>query len=111
MDWSSDVCSSDLENGDVVAQLQARLMAAGNDGPEAHAYSRPPEVEGEAANRAIMIADMAGVPLYGVHVSCVQAHEAIRRARTKGIRVYGEPLTQRAEGRAGGQEGVSKGRI
>jgi len=82
------------ENGDVVAQLQARLMAAGNNGPEAHAYSRPPEVEGEAANRAIMIADMAGVPLYIVHVSCEQAHEAIRRARQKGMRVYGEPLIQ-----------------
>jgi dihydropyrimidinase len=82
------------ENGDVVAQLQAKLMAEGNTGPEAHAYSRPPEVEGEAVNRAIMIADMAGVPLYVVHVSCEQAHEAIRRARQKGMRVYGEPLVQ-----------------
>src|SRR3546814_21161235 len=61
------------EIGDVVAERQARLMAAGNDGLEAHAYSRPLEVEGEAANRAIMIADMAGVPLYVVHVSCEQA--------------------------------------
>ncbi|TCT09827.1 dihydropyrimidinase [Tepidamorphus gemmatus] len=82
------------ENGDVVAQLQARLLAEGNNGPEAHAYSRPPEVEGEATNRAIMIADMAGVPVYIVHVSCEQAHEAIRRARQKGIRAYGEPLIQ-----------------
>ncbi|MEM9473274.1 MAG: dihydropyrimidinase [Pseudomonadota bacterium] len=82
------------ENGDVVAQLQAKLMAEGNDGPEAHAYSRPPEVEGEATNRAIMIADMAGVPLYVVHTSCEQSHEAIRRARQKGMRVYGEPLIQ-----------------
>ncbi|MDQ0454377.1 dihydropyrimidinase [Rhizobium paknamense] len=82
------------ENGDVVAQMQAKLMAEGNTGPEAHAYSRPPEVEGEATNRAIMIADMAGVPLYVVHVSSEQAHEAIRRARQKGMRVYGEPLIQ-----------------
>ncbi len=82
------------ENGDVVAQLQAKLLAEGSDGPEAHAYSRPPEVEGEATNRAIMIADMAGVPLYVVHTSCEQSHEAIRRARQKGMRVYGEPLIQ-----------------
>ena len=82
------------ENGDVVAQMQAKLMAEGNDGPEAHAYSRPPEVEGEATNRAIMIADMAGCPVYIVHTSCEQAHEAIRRARQKGMRVYGEPLIQ-----------------
>jgi dihydropyrimidinase len=82
------------ENGDVVAELQTRLMAEGNNGPEAHAYSRPPEVEGEATNRAIMIADMAGCPVYIVHTSCEQAHEAIRRARQKGMRVYGEPLIQ-----------------
>jgi dihydropyrimidinase len=82
------------ENGDVVAQLSAKLLAEGNNGPEAHAYSRPPEVEGEATNRAIMIADMVGSPLYVVHTSCEQAHEAIRRARQKGMRVYGEPLIQ-----------------
>ena len=82
------------ENGDVVAELQARLLAEGNTGPEAHAYSRPPQVEGEATNRAIMIADMAGVPLYVVHVSCEDAHEAIRRAKMLGRRVWGEPLIQ-----------------
>ena len=82
------------ENGDVVAELTAKLIAAGNTGPEAHAYSRPPQVEGEATNRAIMIADMAGVPLYVVHTSCEEAHEAIRRARQQGKRVWGEPLIQ-----------------
>ena len=82
------------ENGDIVAELQKKYMEEGLTGPEGHAYSRPPEVEGEAANRAIMIADAAGVPLYIVHVSCEQAHEAIRRARSKGMRVYGEPLIQ-----------------
>ncbi len=82
------------ENGDVVAELTARLLAEGNTGPEAHAYSRPPQVEGEATNRAIMIADMAGVPLYVVHTSCEESHEAIRRARQQGKRVWGEPLIQ-----------------
>jgi len=33
------------ENGDVVAELSAKLLAQGNTGPEAHAYSRPPQVE------------------------------------------------------------------
>lgn len=82
------------ENGDVIAELQKKYMEEGCIGPEGHAFSRPPEVEGEAANRAIMIADAAGVPVYIVHVSCEQAHEAIRRARQKGMRVYGEPLVQ-----------------
>ena len=82
------------ENGDVVAELSAKLLAEGNNGPEAHAYSRPPQVEGEATNRAIMIADMAGAPLYVVHTSCEDSHEAIRRARAQGKRVWGEPLIQ-----------------
>ncbi|MEO0387665.1 MAG: dihydropyrimidinase [Pseudomonadota bacterium] len=82
------------ENGDLIADLQQDMLARGITGPEGHAYSRPPELEGEAANRAITIADAAGVPLYIVHVSCEQAHEAIRRARQKGMRVYGEPLIQ-----------------
>ncbi|MDU3131542.1 MAG: dihydropyrimidinase, partial [Bradyrhizobium sp.] len=82
------------ENGDVVFRLQETLMGKGATGPENHAYSRPPEVEGEATNRAIMIADMAGSPLYVVHTSCREAHEAIARARAAGKRVYGEPLIQ-----------------
>ena len=82
------------ENGEIVAALQKHYMAKGITGPEGHALSRPPDVEGEAANRAIMLADQAGAPLYIVHASCIQAHEAIRRARALGKRVYGEPLIQ-----------------
>jgi len=82
------------ENGDLIASLQQKLMLEGNCGPEAHAYSRPPSVEGEATNRAITIADACGVPLYVVHTSSEDAHEAIRRAQQKGQRVWGEPLVQ-----------------
>jgi dihydropyrimidinase len=82
------------ENGDVVFRLQEHYLAAGTTGPEGHAYSRPPAVEGEATTRAIMIADMAGCPLYVVHTSSREAHEAIARARAAGKRVYGEPLIQ-----------------
>jgi dihydropyrimidinase len=82
------------ENGDIVHRLQEDLMASGMTGPEGHAYSRPPHVEGEATNRAIMIADMVGAPLYVVHTSCRDSHEAIKRAREAGRRVFGEPLIQ-----------------
>ena len=82
------------ENGEAVYYLQNDLLKRGLTGPEAHAWSRPPEVEGEATNRAILLAKLANVPLYVVHTSCRQAHEAIRRARASGQRVYGEPLIQ-----------------
>ena len=82
------------ENGDVVARLQQKYMAAGTTGPEGHAYSRPPEVEGEATNRAIMIADMAGVPLYVVHVSSELPTRRSAAPAQLGKRVYGEPLIQ-----------------
>jgi hypothetical protein len=61
-------------------------------GPEAHPLSRPPECEGEAANRAIRIAEVLKVPVYIVHNSCIQSLEAITRARNEGQRVFGEVL-------------------
>jgi dihydropyrimidinase len=82
------------ENGDVVAELSAKLLREGNRGPEAHAYSRPPQVEGEAAQRAIAIANVLGAPVYIVHVSTEQATQAIARARAAGHRVFGEVLAQ-----------------
>src|SRR5579863_6596014 len=80
------------ENGELVFRLQKKLLAQGINGPEGHPLSRPPEVEGEAANRAIQIAKVLNVPLYIVHNSCRQSLEAITRARNEGQRVYGEVL-------------------
>lgn len=80
------------ENGELVYHLQREILAKGITGPEGHPLSRPPEVEGEAANRAIRIAQVMGTPLYIVHNSCKEAVEAITRARNEGQRVYGEVL-------------------
>lgn len=80
------------ENGELVYNLQQKIFDMGITGPEGHPLSRPPEVEGEAANRAIRIAEVLGVPIYLVHNSCRQSLEAITRARNEGQRVYGEVL-------------------
>ena len=80
------------ENGELVFLLQQEVVKMGITGPEGHPLSRPPMVEGEAANRAIAIADVLGVPIYIVHVSCIEAADAIARARARGQRVYGEVL-------------------
>jgi dihydropyrimidinase len=80
------------ENGELVYLLQKTVAEMGIRGPEGHPLSRPPMVEAEAANRAIAIADVLNVPIYVVHVSCIEAAEAIARARARGQRVYGEVL-------------------
>lgn len=80
------------ENGELVFQLQKEILAQGITGPEGHPLSRPPVVEGEAANRAIQIAQVMNVPIYVVHVSCKESLDAITRARNEGQRVFGEVL-------------------
>ncbi|AWK89506.1 dihydropyrimidinase [Azospirillum thermophilum] len=80
------------ENGELVFRLQQKLLAQGLTGPEAHPLSRPPEVEGEAANRAIQVAKVLGVPVYIVHVSAREALDSIIRGRMDGHRVFGEVL-------------------
>ena len=80
------------ENGELVFQLQQQMLAKGITGPEGHPLSRPPAVEGEAANRAIRIAQVMNVPIYIVHVSCKESLDAIVRARNEGQRVFGECL-------------------
>ncbi len=80
------------ENGELVFHLQQKLLEQGITGPEGHPLSRPPQVEGEAANRAIRIAQTLNVPVYLVHVSCKDSLDAITRARNEGQRVYGECL-------------------
>ena len=88
------LCTVHAENGELVWHLQQQLLAQGITGPEGHPQSRPPEVEGEAANRAIRIAQVLNAPIYVVHVSCKEALEAVTRARLEGQRVYGECLIQ-----------------
>ena len=82
------------ENGELVWRLQQEIYNKGIRGPEGHPLSRPPEVEGEAANRAIRIAEVLGVPLYLVHTSCIDALQAVTRAKLEGQRVFAEVLAQ-----------------
>jgi dihydropyrimidinase len=82
------------ENGDAIDVLVKQALAEGKTEPKYHALTRPPETEGEATNRAIQLARVAGAPLYVVHVSCKEAIEPIEIARDKGWDVWGETCTQ-----------------
>ncbi|MCS7039542.1 MAG: amidohydrolase family protein, partial [Caldilineales bacterium] len=58
------------ENWDIICTLIRRHLAAGRTEPRWHPRSRPELLEGEAAGRAIAIAEFVGVPLHIFHVSC-----------------------------------------
>src|SRR3954453_6188011 len=82
------------ENADAIDVLVKKALAEGHTEPHYHALTRPPETEGEATNRAIQLARVAGAPLYVVHVSCRESVEPIALAREKGWDVWGETCTQ-----------------
>jgi dihydropyrimidinase len=82
------------EHGDSIDVLVKQALAEGKTEPKYHALTRPPETEGEATNRAIQLARVAGCRLYVVHVSCEEAIEPIALARAKGWDVWGETCTQ-----------------
>ncbi|HKH78120.1 MAG TPA: dihydropyrimidinase [Rubrobacteraceae bacterium] len=82
------------ENGDVIAKLQQQALERGDVAPKFHALTRPEEVEAEATNRAIRLAEVAGAPILVVHVSCAPALEAIHLAHERGQTVYAETCPQ-----------------
>jgi dihydropyrimidinase len=82
------------ENGGAIDVIVQRAIAEGKRAPKYHALTRPVTAEAEATSRAIALAEMAGTPVYIVHLSCNEALEKVREARDRGLRVYAETCPQ-----------------
>ena len=82
------------ENGSVIDVLIAKAIAQGKTAPEWHALTRPMTAEAEATHRAIALAEMAGVPIYFVHLSAGDAMEEVRAARGRDLPVFAETCPQ-----------------
>jgi dihydropyrimidinase len=82
------------ENGSAIDVIVQQALAQGKKAPKYHALTRPTTAEAEAVGRAIALAEMAGAPLYIVHLSCNDALEKIREARDRGLPVYAETCPQ-----------------
>jgi len=82
------------ENGLATDYLQDKYLQLGWDPKEAFVATRPAVLEAEAVNRAIAMAQVAGCPLYIVHLTAREDVEVLARARNKGYRVFGETCPQ-----------------
>jgi dihydropyrimidinase len=82
------------ENGSAIDVLVQQALAEGKKAPKYHALTRPTTAEAEATARAIALAEMAGAPIYIVHLSCNDALEKVREARDRGLPVYAETCPQ-----------------
>src|SRR2546426_8426492 len=82
------------ENGGVIDVLVKKAPAEGKTAPKYHALTRPARAEAEATHRAIALAEMAGVPIYIVHLSAAEALEMVTQARDRGLPAYAETCPQ-----------------
>jgi len=82
------------ENGSAIDVIVQQALAEGKRAPKYHALTRPTTAEAEATARAIALAEMAGAPIYIVHLSCNDALEKVREARDRGLPVYAETCPQ-----------------
>lgn len=82
------------ENGNVIDLIVKQALAEGKTAPIYHALTRPTTAEGEAVNRSIALAEMAGAPVYIVHLSSSDALDKVAEARDKGLPVYAETCPQ-----------------
>ncbi len=82
------------ESGLVIQEMVRRALAEGKTAPKYHALTRPTKAEAEGTARAIAIAEMAGSPVYIVHLSCYDALLKVKQARDLALPVYAETCPQ-----------------
>lgn len=82
------------ENGVVISAMVSKALAEGKTEPKYHALTRPTTAEAEGVSRSIALAEMAGAPLYIVHVSCSDALKKVVEARDTGLPIYAETCPQ-----------------
>ncbi len=82
------------ENGSVIDVIIAKALAEGKTAPVYHALTRPPRAEAEAVHRAIALAEIAGAPVYIVHLSSEDALNQVREARDRGVPAFAETCPQ-----------------
>ncbi|MFC1742439.1 dihydropyrimidinase [Candidatus Riflebacteria bacterium] len=87
------VCTP-VENGYITDELHNLAVKNQKLEPKWHAICRAESMEAGAVHRAITISELAGAPVYIVHLSCAEALAEVTRARNKGLDVFAETCPQ-----------------
>ncbi|MHB8302484.1 MAG: dihydropyrimidinase [Acidobacteriaceae bacterium] len=82
------------ENGSAIDVIVQQALAEGKTAPIYHALTRPTKAEAEAVHRSIALAEMAGAPVYIVHLSSEDALNQVREARDRGVPAFAETCPQ-----------------
>lgn len=82
------------ENGIALDVLIEQALARGETAPKFHSLTRPQLAEAEGTHRALCLAEMAGAPVYIVHLSAPRALEKVVEARDRGMPVFAETCPQ-----------------
>src|SRR5271168_1290094 len=82
------------ENGSAIDVFVQQALAEGKTAPIYHALTRPTKAEAEAVHRAIALAEIAGAPVYIVHLSSEDALNKVREARDRGLPAFAETCPQ-----------------
>src|SRR4030088_1231312 len=80
------------ENAELVARLQAQLIAEGKTGPEWHEPSRPESVEAEGTGRFATFLENTGATGYVVHLYRERALHATLADKERGVRLSVEAV-------------------
>src|SRR6202161_273428 len=86
------IVTAHCENAELVARLQAQLIAEGKTGPEWHEPSRPESVEAEGTGRFATFLENTGATGYVVHLSCEKALHAALNAKSRGVKIHVESV-------------------
>jgi dihydropyrimidinase len=82
------------ENGIAIDVLIEQALAKGQTDPRYHGEVRHALLEAEATHRAIKLAQVAGAPIYIVHLSASEALDELVRARDAGVNAFAETCPQ-----------------
>jgi len=82
------------ENGMAIDIIVNQMVKEKKLEPKYHALSRPAAAEGESTNRAIALAEMAGTPVYIVHLTCNDALTKVSSARNAKLPAFAETCPQ-----------------